>query len=62
MYQDAYDDGWAEGYRDATLDYSRVLEEMAELLDEALGECTHLADQIDLLKAQLNLTTRDDLE
>lgn len=32
------------------------------LLDDALGELTHLMDQIEVLKHQLNLATTDDLE
>lgn len=50
-----YERGFEHGFRAGRGD-------ILDLLEDALGEATHLADQIDVLRKQLGLVTTDDLE
>lgn len=59
---DAYENGYEIGYGDAIATMGRLLRAQDMDLDLALGEATRLADEIDVLKKQLDLATTDDLE
>lgn len=58
MIDDEYSKGYEDGYVAAVVNSLPV----EALLDLALGEATRLADEIDVLKKQLDLATTDDLE
>lgn len=58
MIDDEYSKGYEDGYVAAVVNSLPV----EHLLDLALGEATRLADEIDVLKKQLDLATTDDLE
>lgn len=61
-YTQAFEDGYAVGHEEASGVLVRILHVMEADLDEALGEATHLADEVDRLKHMLDLAQTDDLE
>lgn len=55
-------EGYTEGYADAIETLRFTCLTMQDEADEARAECTHLYDQILVLKKQLDLSTFNDLE